>query len=175
MLPLAGCGRDERRGDDASRRTYSVVVERVSFPPRQRLATRSALVLVVRNAEAAAIPNLVVTVRGFSRRLGGSRQSDAGRDVWIVDRDPRAAATAFEDTWAVGRLGPGRSASLRWEVTPIVPGTHELTYALAPAIAGGGRVELRRGGRAAGSLTVRVSDRPARARVHPRTGAVERR
>ena len=175
ILPLAGCGGDAPRGADESRRTYTVAVERAAFPPRQRLAQRSALVIAVRNAGDAAIPNLVVTVRGFSQRRAGSRESGAGGDVWIVDEDPRAAATAFEDSWAAGRLEPGRSATLRWEVTPVVPGTHELTYAFAPAVAGGGGVRLRDGGMAAGSLTVRVAERPAPARVDPRTGAVERR
>ncbi len=174
MLVLAGCAGDERRDAGETDRTYPVAVERASFLPRQRLAQRNALVISVRNAGAEAIPNLTVTVRGFTDRAGGARDADRGRDLWIVDRAPTRAATAFEDTWTAGRLEPGRTATLRWEVTPVVAGTHELTYEIAPATAGPGSVELEGDDEPRGSLTVRVTDRPARARVDPRTGAVVR-
>lgn len=174
MLVLAGCGGDERRDAGTTDRSYTVAVERASFLPRQRLAQRNPLVIAVRNAGAEAIPNLTVTVRGFTDRAGGPRDADRGRDLWIVDRAPARATTAFEDTWASGRLEPGRTATLRWDVTPVVAGTHELTYEIAPATAGSGRVELAGGDAPRGSLTVRVSGKPPRARVDPRTGAVQR-
>lgn len=173
MLVLAACG-EERRDAGLPDRSYSVAVERASFLPRQRLAQRNALVIAVRNTGEQAIPNLTVTVRGFTDRSGGPRDADLGRDLWIVDRAPPGAATAFEDTWASGRLQPGRTATLRWDVTPVVAGMHELTYEIAAATAGSGRVELSDGDEPRGSLTVRVSGKPPRARVDPRTGAVER-
>ena len=175
MLALAGCGSgEERRDAGVTKRTYAIALERALFAPRQRLAQRNALVISVRNAGERAIPNLTVTVRGFTDRSGGPRDADLGRDLWIVDRPPAGAATAFEDVWASGRLEPGRTATLRWEVTPVVAGTHELTYEIAPAAAGRGRVELAGGAEPRGSLTVRVTGKPARARVDPRTGGVVR-
>lgn len=173
MLVLASCG-EQRRDAGLTDRSYTVAVQRASFLPRQRLAQRNALVISVRNAGAEAIPNLAVTVRGFTDRSGGARDADRGRDLWIVDRAPARAATAFEDTWTAGRLEPGRTATLRWEVTPVVAGTHELTYEIAPTTAGSGRVELPGGGEPRGSLAVAVTGEPARARVDPRTGAVVR-
>ena len=173
-LVVAGCGGDERRDAGSEERTYTVDVERASFLPRQHLAQRNALVIAVRNAGEATIPNLAVTVRGFSDRSGGPRNAELGRDLWIVDNGPGRAATAFEDTWTTGRLAPGDTATLRWEVTPVVAGTHRLTYEIAPAIAGRGRAELEGGGEAEGSLTARVSATPAQARVDPRTGEVRR-
>lgn len=173
-LVLAGCGGAERRDADASDTTYTVAVQRASFPERQHLAERTALVLAVRNAGDRAIPNLVVTVRGFTDRSGGARDADLGRDLWIVDRGPAGAATALEDTWTAGRLEPGRSATLRWELTPVVPGRHAVRYEIAPGLAGAGRAQLARGGVPRGDLSARVIDRPAKARVDPRTGAVVR-
>ena len=173
MLALAGCG-DERRDAGAPSGTYTVAVERASFPRKQRLAQRSALVITVRNRGAEAIPNLVLTVHGFTDRLGGARNSDPTRDLWIVDRGPAGAATAFADTWAAGRLEPARTATLRWDVTPIVAGAHKLTFEIAPAIAGSARAQLTGGGEPRRSLTVRVTGKPARARVDPRTGGVLR-
>jgi hypothetical protein len=174
MLVLAGCGGVQRRDADASNATYTVAVQRASFPARQRLAQRTALVLAVRNTGDRAIPDLVVTVRGFTDRSGGARNADPGRDLWIVDSAPAAAATALEDTWAAGRLEPGRSATLRWELTPVVAGRHALRYEIAAGLAGGARAQLAGGGAPRGDLNVRVIDRPAKARVDPRTGAVVR-
>jgi len=174
MLVLAGCGGDERRDAGLTDRSYRVAVERASFLPRQRLAQRTALVIAVRNAGAEAIPDLTVTVRGFTDRSGEPSNADRGRDVWIVDRAPPGAQTASEDTWKPGRLEAGRTATLRWEVTPVVAGTHKLTYEIAPATAGSARAVLAGGGRPRGSLTVRVTAKPSRARVDPRTGEVVR-
>lgn len=174
MLVLAACGGEERRDAGLTERSYSLAVQRVSFLARQRLAQRNALVIAVRNTGEEAIPNLTVTVRGFTDRSGGPRNADRGRDLWIVDRAPVRATTAFADTWASGRLEPGRTVTMRWEVTPVVAGIHELRYEIAPATAGSGRVVLADGDEPRGALTVRVTDRPARSRVDPRTGEVVR-
>ena len=175
-IGVGACGGDdERRDADAPSGTYTVSVARPAFPAAQRLAKQATLVLRVRNAGEQAIPNVVVTVRGFRDRAGGSHDANLGRDLWIVDDGPGAAATAFEDTWTAGRLEPGRTATLRWRVTPVVPGTHTVRYAVSPTLAGTARAQLDGGGRPAGALRVRVSATPARARVDPVTGAVRRR
>jgi len=173
-LSLAACGGGERRDAGVPDGTFTVAIERATFAPKQRLAQRNALVLRVRNAGDEAIPNLVVTVRGFKDQLGGARNADAGRDLWIVDREPAGTTTAFADTWSAGRLKPDATAELRWEVTPVVAGSHRLTYEIAPSIAGAGRAQLPGGALPRGALTVRVTDTPAKARVDPRTGAVVR-
>jgi hypothetical protein len=175
-LAYAGCGGGERRDAGAPDGTYPVAVQRASFPLNQRLAQRSTLVIAVRNTGAKAIPDLVVVVHGFTDRRGGARNADPTRDLWIVDRGPAGAATAFENTWAAGRLEPDATATLRWELTPVVAGRHELTYELAPALAGRARIKLAPRGRGEPqrALTVRVSDKPAKARVDPRTGEVLR-
>ncbi|MGH2943318.1 MAG: hypothetical protein ACRDLN_11170, partial [Solirubrobacteraceae bacterium] len=152
VLALAGCGGDERRDAGVADETYTVAVQRTSFPREQRLAQRSAFVITVRNAGERAIPNLVVTVRGFTDRAAGARNADATRDLWIVDRGPAGAATASEDTWAAGRLAPAGTATLRWDVTPVVAGRHELTYEVAPGLAGRARAVLAGGGAPQGSL-----------------------
>jgi hypothetical protein len=172
---LGACGGGERRDAGAPGGTFSVAIARASFPAQQHLAEQSTLELIVRNTGEDAIPELVVTVHGFTDRSGGPRDADLGRDLWIVDDGPGAAATAFEDTWIAGRLEPGRSKTLRWSLTPVVAGTHAVRYELAPSLTGSARVRLARGGAGAGgTLRARVSGAPARARVDPRTGDVRR-
>lgn len=174
---LGACGGEERRDADAPSGTYSVEVVRSSFAPQQHIAEKVTLTLTVRNAGDEAIPDLVATVRGFTDRSGGPRDADLGRDLWIVDEGPGAAATAFADTWMAGRLEPGRSTTLRWRLTPVLGGTHTVRYEIAPSLSGSARATLAGeggGGKAAGALRARVTDTPARARVDPRTGQVRR-
>jgi hypothetical protein len=175
VLAFAGCGGGERRDAGAPKGTYAVAVKRAAFPSEQHLAQRSALVIAIRNAGEQTIPNLSLVVHGFTDRMGGARNADPTRDLWIIDRGPAGAATAFADTWAAGRLAPGDTATLRWDVTPVVAGRHVLTYEIAPALAGSARAELPGGREPQGTLAVRVLDKPASARVDPRTGGVQRR
>ena len=173
-LSLPGCGGAERRDAGAPQGTYTVAIERASFPRNQHLGQRSPLVITVRNTGEEAIPNLVVTVKGFAESDSDPRLADPTRDVWIVDSEPAGAGTAVANAWSAGRLEPGRSATLRWQATPVTPGTHKLSYAVAPALSGAATARLRGGDPPRGTLTVAVSEKPARARVDPVTGAVRR-
>jgi hypothetical protein len=165
LVALAGCGDGAREHpDSASGATVSI--QRATFTARQHVGQRSTIALTVRNAGGDAIPNLVVALRGLRDRA-------AGRNVWLIDVPP-AGATAIADTWTAGALAPGASATLRWAVTPVVAGTRDLRYEIATSPSARAPATLRDGGSARGILTVRVSDRPAQARVDPRTGDVQR-
>jgi hypothetical protein len=173
-LALAGCGGGERQDADEPSGTFAVDIVRAQFPARQHLAQQSAFVITVRNSGRETIPNLAVTLRGFATRDRQPDLSDPTRPLWIVDESPAAGVTAYDDTWTAGRLAPGRRATLRWRVTPVVAGRHRLTYAVAAGLNGRARAELDGGGRPQGAITVRVEDEPATARVDPATGRVIR-
>ena len=128
----------------------------------------------MRNSGERAITDLVVTLRGFGDEASAADQSATMRDRWLVDAPPPGATTASDDAWAVGKLAPGATRTLRWGVTPVLAGRHKLDYSFG-AGAGGGRVQQEDGDPARGSLTVRVTAKPAFARVDPRTGEVVRR
>jgi hypothetical protein len=174
VFAAAGCGGGERRDAGAADRTYTVDIVRTQFPKRQHLGDSPAFVIGVRNAGDTTIPNLVVTLHGFSQRSGEAAQADARKLVWLVDEPPPGSATAVEDAWAAGPLEPGRQVTLRWRVTPVLPGTHTLDYAVAADLAGPARTRLADGGRPGASMTVRVEERPPPERVNPRTGRVGR-
>lgn len=161
-LALAGCG----GGDSAAgarREQGTVEVVRVSFPARQRVGQQTTFALTVRNAGDTAISDLRVTLSGFSER---SAADSPQRPLWLVDEPPAGGATATTDTYATGELATGRRRTLRWRVTAVVAGSHELRYALGARLANGRRPR--------GARTVRIEARPAFARVDPRTGRVVR-
>jgi hypothetical protein len=174
VLAAAGCGGGERRDAGIADRTYTVEIVRLQFPARQRLGDSPAFVMTVRNAGEARIPNLVVTLRGFSLRSGDASQADTRNLVWLVDEFPAGSVTAIEDTWAAGPLAAGARVTLRWRVTPVLTGTHALDYAVAADIAGAAQTRLGDGGRPRGSVTARVDARPPRTRVDPSAGRVVR-
>ena len=164
---LAGCGGDDDDGADDT--TYTVDVVHATFPPKQRLAKPATFEIALRNAGSARIPNLAVTLHGFAER-----SADAPRgSLWIVDSSP-AGVTASTETWTAGPLEPDATATLRWVVTPIAPGPRTLSYEVAAGLRRSGRVRLSNGRAARGSIPVRVTAKPANARVDPRTGGVIR-
>jgi hypothetical protein len=170
----AGCGGAERRDAGATGATYTVDIVRARFPQHQRLGDEPTFALTVRNAGRTTIPDLAVTLHGFTERSPSPSQADPHRLVWLVDEAPLADVTAIEDTWAAGALAPGRQVTLRWRVTPVLTGTHRLDYAVAGGVAGTAQARLAGGGRPRGSLTARVGGRPPPGVVDPRTGRVVR-
>ena len=59
------CGQDAQ-DENEPEGTYKVDVVSASFPGRQRLADESTLKITVQNKDSREIPNLAVTVDGFS-------------------------------------------------------------------------------------------------------------
>ncbi len=169
-----GCGGGERRDAGTGGGTYDVAVG-ARFPARQHLAEKPTFALTVRNTGDRTIPNLAVTVHGFSGRSGAASQADARTLVWLIDDEPPGAVTAVQDTWTAGPLAPGRTTTLRWQVTPVLAGTHEVRYAVAADLAGRARIRAAGKQRASGAIKVRVDSTPAQARVDPRTGRVLRK
>jgi hypothetical protein len=169
VLTIGGCGGGGGGDRPKGSAVHTVEIVRAAFPARQRLGQESSLVLTVRNAGDTTIGDLVVTLRGLSQR-----SVDERRPLWLLDASPPGAVTAIDDTWAAGALAPGASATLRWRVTAVRPGTHELDYTIAAGLGKGARARLAGGRAPRGRLTVRVLSRPAIARVDPRSGRVAR-
>jgi hypothetical protein len=66
----------------------------------------------------------------------------------------------------------GETKQFVWRVTPVQTGTHRVRVRIAAGLAGRAKAVLAGNRAAERELTVRISSRPARARVHPETGAV---
>jgi hypothetical protein len=175
IVAAAGCGGgDERQDADEPSGTWTVDVVEADFPRSQRLAKPATLRIRVKNDEDRAIPNVALTVDGFSRRSEQAGLSDPERPVFIVDDGPRGGVTAYTNTWALGRVPPGQTKTFEWKVTPVRAGTHRISYRVAAGLDGKAKARLRGGNAPEGTFTVRVSRQPAQARVDPETGEVVR-
>ena len=174
-LVVAGCGGDEKRQDaDEPKGEWVVDVVDAEFPRSQRLARQETMRIQVRNTEDRAIPNIALTVDGFSRASEQSGLSDPNRPVWIVDDGPRGGVTAYTNTWALGRIPPGETKTFEFKVTPVKPGTHEVSYRLSAGLDGNAKARVSGGGRPEGKFSVKVEREPAQSRVDPDTGEVIR-
>jgi hypothetical protein len=174
LLGAAACGGGPRQDAAEKAATYRVAIVRSSFPRQQRLAQPARLVVEVRNTGRETMPNVAVTVDSFSTRSDQAGLADAERPVWIVDRPPEGSTTAYVNTWALGPLLAGETKRFVWRVTPVQTGTHRIRYRVAAGLGGRAKAVLAGNRVPERELAVRITSRPAPARVNPETGAVER-
>ena len=174
VLGAAACGGGASQGADEPSGTYRVAIVRSSFPVRQHVAAPARLVIDVRNTGRKTVPDVAVTVDAFSSRSERTDLADPLRPIWIVDRPPEGSTTAYTDTWALGPLAAGETKRFVWRLTPVQPGTHRLEYRVAAGLTGQAKAVLAGDRVPEREMTVRISARPASARVDPETGAVVR-
>jgi hypothetical protein len=176
---------------------FKVSVPTASFAAKQSLAAKERFVIAVRNAGNRTLPNVAVTicnttcsykarrgqgttVQAFSYAIANSANlANASRPIWIVQQAPGpcgyscrnlgagAAVTAYSNTWALGRLAPGHTATFVWTVTPVKAGHFVVAWEVAAALSGHNRAVLASGGPARGKLTVNVSTKPPQYVVQP--------
>jgi hypothetical protein len=165
LAAAAGCGgKDQSAGEPSG--IYKVDFVQHSFPSKQALAQRTEMTIAVRNAGDQAMPNVAVTVDGFDRRIDQAGVGDPSRPSFSIQKGPFDADTAYVNTWATDRqLGPGATAVFRWQVTALHAGTYTLKYKVAAGLTGKAQARLANGSAPEGTFTVRVSGKPAQARV----------
>jgi hypothetical protein len=195
-LAVTGCGAGARQDANEPSGRFTVAIPSATFPASQRLAQRTHLVIAVRNAGAKAIPDVAVTICNLTcaypapRGAGTSAQAFAqdldmpylaspSRPVWIVDRAPGScrftcqsggaggAVTAYSNTWALGTLRPGATATFDWAVTAVKAGRHVVAWQIAAGLNGDARAVLANGTKPRGRFTVIIHSAPAPSFVTP--------
>jgi hypothetical protein len=189
----------------AGGRSFKVSVPTASFADKQSLAAREQFVIAVRNTGTRPLPNVAVTicnttcsytarrgqgttVEAFSYAIANAPNlANASRPIWIVQQAPGpcgyscrnlgagAAVTAYSNTWALGRLAPGHTATFVWTVTPVKAGHFVVAWEVAAALSGHNRAVLASGRPARGKLTVNVSTKPPQYVVQPNGRVTMRR
>jgi hypothetical protein len=149
VVGLASCG--EPRQDENEPEGKFAVSADASFPSNQKLAKRSTLAIRVRNDEnRRAIPNVAVTLTGLDTRIKQQGVADPSRPVFVINGRPKnigtfpetkedgpvGGETAYVGTWALGRLGPGKTKTFKWNLTAVRPGPYKITYRVAAGLNG---------------------------------------
>jgi hypothetical protein len=182
---LCGCGSAGEQNAGEPHGNFPVQVTS-SFPTHQRLAEETDMVVSVKNTGHATMPDVAVTVtnpaygdaaQSFGvlipeNRGGQPILASRSRPVWIVNQapgacgygckrlGPGAATTAYTDTWALGRLAPGRTATFEWHLTAIQAGTYRVRYQVAAGLNGYARAVTAAGRPVSGSYAVTISAAP---------------
>jgi hypothetical protein len=200
---LVGCG-GARQDASEPAGTYRVsIVSPTTFPQRQLVASHTTMSVTVKNDDTRTIPNLTLTVttnnaggamatgsegtapHGFNYVSPEPGLSNPQRPVWIVDgvalrRDsetvagPSAGTTAYTDTWSLGQLGPGATATFSFRLTPVKVGTWSVGYHVDAGLNGKAVAQLANGQAPTGAFQIRISNIPPQSRVDPVTGRVLR-
>jgi hypothetical protein len=190
-LLLSACGGGSRQDANEPSGNFPVNVSIAKFPTSQRLSEHSDLVITIRNAGSKTIPNIAVTLlnpkngtsaQAFAQNIGGAaaRTSFASlsRPIWIIDRPPGpcqyscqqggpgAGATAYSNTWALGRLKPGASTTFDWGVTAVKAGSYVIRYSVAAGLNGKARAVDAQGRPPTGTFAVTVHSAPNQAYVN---------
>jgi hypothetical protein len=180
LIAAAGCGGGDRQDADEPEGEFPVQVLNASFPERQKLAQSSNLVITVRNAGTETIPNIALTVDGFSYRRDDPDLADRERPRFAVngvpveiagfpeakDATPRGCDTAYVNTWACGPLRPDARTTFRWSVTAVQAGRFKIEWRVAAGLDGKARAVSAGGGQApSGSFAGSVSRRAPQTRI----------
>ena len=183
---LGGCAGASEENAGERHGNFQVQVTS-SFPTHQRLAQQTDMVVSVKNTGHATMPDVAVTVT--DPKYGDAAQSfgvlipenaagqpilaSRSRAVWIINqapglcgfscksRGPGGAATAYTDTWALGALRPGHTATFKWLLTAIQAGTYRVRYQVAAGLNGYAKAVTVRDRPVSGSYLVTISSAPA--------------
>ena len=177
---LAACGESLKRQDrDEPSGRFKVDVTRATFPEEQKLAKESHLVITVHNSGRKTVPNVAVTVNGFSYRAKYPQLADPTRPIFVINGKPKSIGTlpeavedapeggdtAYVGTWALGKLRPGHDRTFRWNVTAVKAGRFKISYQVAAGLHGKAKAVDARGRRPGGSFAGTVQEKPPVTRV----------
>jgi hypothetical protein len=192
-LTLTACGGGQSQAANEPTGNFPVKAA-ATFPNSQRLAQKSRMVVVVHNAGNKTIPNVAVTIcnvtcaypapRGqgsasgaFAADISQEGVANPSRPIWIVDTPPNpctaptcnqgssgGAVTAYSNTWALGALAPGKTATFVWRVTAVQPGLHTVAWEVAAGLNGNAKA-VQNGTTPRGKITVLVRKAPAKTYV----------
>ncbi len=173
LAALAGCGGGESQDANEPEGDYKVEVVKASFPSEQKLAKRSQLVIVVRNADSKKIPDISVTMNGLDYRKDDPELADQKRPQFVINgrfkkfgniEDAQALTPngvenpAYVNTWSLGPLEPGESKRFRWDVTAVKAGPYSLDYTVSAGLDGKAKAVDANGEAPQGTFTGDVSD-----------------
>ena len=185
-LALAACGSGARQDANEPNGNFQVAAS-AHWITSQSLSQHTQLQITATNTGKSKVPNIAVTItdghlgtsaQAFQERLNMPGLASESRPVWIVDQapgpcgyscqtgGPGAAVTAYANTWALGALAPGQTATFDWHLTAVASGTHLVNWRVAAGLNGKAKAVTSAGGPPQGSFTVNIAQAPAQAYVN---------
>jgi hypothetical protein len=123
------------------------------------------------------------SVAAFANSINEESVGNPSRQIWIVDRPPDPAnckgragyscaggsyggATTYDaNTWALGPLKPGHTATFVWAVTAVKPGHHVVAWEVSAGLSGKAKAVLQNGSIPRGTFPVTVTPTPGQSYV----------
>lgn len=183
-----GCGGSSHQNASEPKGHYRVEVTHASFPLDQAVARPAQMVLDVRNAGVRTLPDVTVAVTSFDYLSDYPDLASRRRPIWVVNEGPGRAAnppvetvevdppgsgtTANYNVWTLGPLAPRATRRFVWNVSPVKPGTHRISYRVYAGLNGNAQAALADGSPPVGSFDVDIAGRPPASHVDPATGKV---
>jgi hypothetical protein len=184
----AGCGGGQAQDAQEPKGDFPVKVVSATFPDHQSLAKDSTMQIVVQNAGQKPIPTINVTVKcgaalggSFSTTTSDTNVSDPVRPQFVVNKLPTASprqnppldpaplerSSAFVDTYPLGTLAPGRTATFRWDVSAVKAGPYRLCWRVNAGLYGKARAVASGGAPISGVFSGTISNKAPKATVGP--------
>ena len=166
-LAVAGCGGGEKQDAKEPTGSYPVKLVSATFPQQQSLAKDSTMEIVVQNAGQKMIPMINVTVKcgpglggSFSTTTQDTDVADPQRPQFVVNKIPTATervnppldpaplerSSAYVDTYPLGPLGAGRTATFKWDVSAVKAGPYRLCWRVNAGLYGKAKAVPASGG-----------------------------
>jgi len=187
-LLATGCGGGARQDAHEASGSFQMKVLRASFPASQSIARPARMEVQVRNTGSHAVPDVAVSVDSFNYTSTVAELAANKRPVWAIERGPGAIAkapvesqevsqpggaqTAYLNTWALGPLAAGATQTFVWQVVPVKPGRHTVSFSIAAGLSGKAKARLSSGGSVGGNFTVNIAPAPPNTHVDPATGKI---
>jgi hypothetical protein len=190
-LAVTGCGGGSQQDAKEPSRDFPVKVVSASFPADQSLAKDSTMQIIVQNAGQQTVPNISVTVKcgkglgqSFSTSIANTDNNNAAdpvRPQFVVDKIPTPTqrqnppldpaplerSSAFVDTYPLGPLAAGRTATFRWDVSAVKAGPFRLCWRVNAGLYGKARAVASGGTPIAGVFSGTVSNAAPKATIGP--------
>jgi hypothetical protein len=188
-LVATGCGGGPRQDAQEPSGNFPVKLVTATFPSNQSLAKDSTMEIVVQNAGQKMIPNVSVTVKcgaglggSFSTNSQDTNVADPERPQFVVNKIPTATprvnppldpaplerSSAYVDTYPLGPLGAGHSATFRWDVSAVKAGPYRLCWRVNAGLYGKAKaVPASGGGPVAGEFKGVIARKAPKATIGP--------
>jgi hypothetical protein len=140
-LTACGSGGDKQDANEPSG-DYKLDVISASFPGRQRLGESTQLRIQVKNQSGKTIPNLAISIEGFSQHVEDPTLSTPSRNIWLINQAPFNSDSSFTNTWTLGAVPDGAIRTATWKVTAVRTGTYSVRYRVAAGTDGKAKAQL---------------------------------